>query len=528
MVWRVCLLALLMTLLSAAQEIHLKTRTLSVASSATGTLRARSQGPVHRLVIFDHPPGTQDIADLMEAGLKITAIVPDNAVMVYGIAPPGGLALSPEDKLSPALSASAEPQQVIVEYHADVPLTNHILMTAIRTELLALAARDEVAYIFPADPRLLTDVMIPCAGMLTIAGPVAQYAATVHGWNLDPDHVARLHYSLGAIDDTSQREILRALNEWSSHTSIIFDAATNPTGPHTIQIKFARGSHGDAYPFRSTATLAHTFYPVPVNAEPLAGDMHLNVDENWNTGADIDLYSVALHEAGHAIGLGHSDQPGDVMYPYYRRGLQLSENDIHNAQLLYGAINTANPLQLTINPVAPTSQTDTTSISGTLAGGVAPMGMQWQTDHARSGTVTPGPAGTWNVTGIPLVTGTNTITVSAFDSAHQTVTQSAVITRLQSTPVSGSSPIAIRLTSPASSVFSTNNATIALSGTATGGAGVSQVVWQTSAGITGTATGTGPWVATGVPLMTGTNTVIVRAIDAKGANSWLSLVVVRH
>ncbi len=107
MVWRVCFLALLMTLLSAARKIHLKTRTLSAAStvgSLTGPLQARSQRPVHRLVVFDHPPGTEDSADLMEAGLKITAILPDNAVMVYGIAPPGSLALSP------ALSASAETQ----------------------------------------------------------------------------------------------------------------------------------------------------------------------------------------------------------------------------------------------------------------------------------------------------------------------------------------------------------------------------------------------------------------------------------
>ncbi len=205
-----------------------------------------------------------------------------------------------------------------------------------------------------------------------------------------------------------------------------------------------------------------------------------------------------------------------------------TKRDTPSASGILTSRETSNPLQLTINPAAPTSQTDTTSISGTLAGGVAPMGMQWQTDHAHSGTVTPGPAGTWNVTGIPLATGTSTITVSIFDSAHQTVTQSAVITRVQSAPVSGSPPIAIRLSSPASPVFSTNNSTIALSGTATGGARVSQIVWQTSAGITSTATGTGPCVATGVPLMTGTNTIIVRAIDAKGANAWLSLVVVRH
>jgi hypothetical protein len=33
--------------------------------------------------------------------------------------------------------------------------------------------------------------------------------------------------------------------------------------------------------------------------------MHFDADEAWENPQKIDLYSVALHEAGHALGLGH-------------------------------------------------------------------------------------------------------------------------------------------------------------------------------------------------------------------------------
>jgi hypothetical protein len=65
--------------------------------------------------------------------------------------------------------------------------------------------------------------------------------------------------------------------------------------------------------------------------------MHLNADESWNVGSSIDLFSVALHEAGHALGLAHTDDPTAVMYPYYKFHAGLLANDIGGVQALYGA-----------------------------------------------------------------------------------------------------------------------------------------------------------------------------------------------
>jgi hypothetical protein len=561
----------------SAQEIHLKTRTLSTGPGARiPAPRPRTAGPVHQIIQFDHAPGVEDLESLAAAGARVVAMVPDNAVMVSLPRRVRTLAagmrwrgeLEPPDKLSPELPREGI-APVMIEFHADVTtdvqesiaesvglvllrppslLSNHAIANAAVAQQASLAAHDEVAYIFPADPALLqANDSMPCMGMVTLAGAIAQYSNIVHGWSVDADGAAHLGYVFGDLSpkipaSTIQSEIIRALNEWSSHANIIFYRETNSSAPRTVLVRFASGPHGDPYPFDGPGgILAHTFYPLPVNPESIAGDMHLDADENWHAGGDVDIYSVALHEAGHAIGLGHSDQPGDVMYPYYRRGMQLSARDIGAAQALYGApglnppvpisaapLPSPVPLNLVLNTVPPPGQAVQISLSGTISGGAAPVTIQWQTDHGYSGKATAGIGGTWTAAGITLATGANIVTISAVDSAHQTVTQSVSITRLQTAPVSGGAPVSISISTPSSAVFSTGNTTISLAGTAAGGTGITQVTWQTSSGARGNATGADRWIAANIPLLTGTNTIIVHAVDAKGASAWASVVVVHR
>ena len=373
----------------------------------------------------------------------------------------------------------------------------HAIVSASLAQLTALAAHDEVAYIFPADPALLNEgapegSMMPCTGMLTLSGPIAQYANIVHGWTPDAGAMTHLNYTFGALisakqpDDEVKAAVIQALNQWSAWINLVFQPGVDPNAARTVLIKFASGAHGDAYPFDSTSgVLAHTFYPVPVNGEPIAGDMHLNADMTWNLGGDIDVYSVALHEAGHALGLGHSDNPGDVMYPYYRRGMPLSANDIGAAQTLYGTPGTTPipsspaptipaptvPLSLTLNPILPPGTAAQTPAGGTISGGVAPITVQWQTSSGASGNATVAATGFWNVAAIPLAPGSNTITITAFDSADKPVTQSAIVVR--TAPAAISAPVSISITTPAGTLTTVGTAsTISLAGKASSGAGV--------------------------------------------------------
>ena len=125
---------------------------------------------------------------------------------------------------------------------------------------------------------------------------------------------------------------------------------------------WATGDHGDGFPFDGPGgVIAHTFYPFPANPEPLAGDMHFDDAESWHVGAEVDVFSVALHELGHALGLGHSDNPNDVMYPYLKIVTGLADGDKTAILSLYapqtGVVPppVPGPLTLTIDSTAYTA-----------------------------------------------------------------------------------------------------------------------------------------------------------------------------
>jgi len=67
--------------------------------------------------------------------------------------------------------------------------------------------------------------------------------------------------------------------------------------------------------------------------------------------AGFNLYLVAAHEFGHALGLKHSRNPESLMYPTYTRSRQanpLSIEDVANINALYGkpAVNHDHSLKL--------------------------------------------------------------------------------------------------------------------------------------------------------------------------------------
>jgi hypothetical protein len=62
--------------------------------------------------------------------------------------------------------------------------------------------------------------------------------------------------------------------------------------------------------------------------------------EAWNGGSGATLpaesiTTIAAHEMGHALGLPHSDQTTDVMYPSAIRGTNVSERDLASVDWLY-------------------------------------------------------------------------------------------------------------------------------------------------------------------------------------------------
>ena len=89
-------------------------------------------------------------------------------------------------------------------------------------------------------------------------------------------------------------------------------------------------------------TLAHGFFP-PANGSSAAGDIHFDIAELWKTGlggAGFNIFQVAAHEIGHAIGLGHSNVANSLMGAFYTEAFSgLQQDDIEGAQFIYGAPN---------------------------------------------------------------------------------------------------------------------------------------------------------------------------------------------
>ena len=574
-------------------------RDLGRSAAPEAPLRRRTLGRSHLLVQFANNPSDDQMNHLQNLGATVLSYVPDFALSISvndGISFDGvGLLavgrLRPVEKISPDLAATlmdGVTVTALAEFYQDVDpddaraiaqdaglliqenpdlLSNHLLVSGTAKEVLALAGWDDVAYIFPAAPELIAGTpMHASAAALTKRGAVAQSVALVGGWDGPVRGGADLKYAWVQLTDrlpadSVQSEIVRAFSEWAKYAKLTFTAASDTTADQTIAVLFASGDHGDGYPFvPQGGILAHTFYPFPVNPEPIAGNMHFNTDESWKIGADVDVFSIALHEAGHALGLGHSDQPGAVMYPYYHQATGLTQDDVNAILQLYAPQDTqpdpstptpvtppatpatppaSTPLILAIQVLTTPTTASSVTIGGNTIGGSGTVQVSWTTNSGASGTAQG--SAIWTIPTVPLTIGDNVITLSARDSLQSLVTRSLTITRnplsspttpspTPATPTPGpdTTPPSMTILSPANTNVSTSDTSLVVQGTAQDDVGVASVTWSSSNGVSGTASGTNNWITPGIPLYVGATTITIRASDAAGNTSWRSISVTRN
>ena len=185
----------------------------------------------------------------------------------------------------------------------------------------------------------------PRCGNPDVAG-MANFATSGRRWamtnlryafqNLTPD--------LGGGDVSIGIE--QALALWAAHTPLRFTPVSMTAGPE-ILLRFAAGDHGDGSAFDGpSGTLAHAFFPSvpPAPVTPLAGDTHFDEAETWTiqdppAAGAVDLVTVAAHEFGHALGLGHSAVTAALMAPFYGGPHRfLDADDIAGITSLYGPL----------------------------------------------------------------------------------------------------------------------------------------------------------------------------------------------
>ncbi|XP_057631774.1 matrix metalloproteinase-25 [Chionomys nivalis] len=155
-----------------------------------------------------------------------------------------------------------------------------------------------------------------------------------------------------------------ALAVWAVESGLTFQEVDSQHQEPDILIHFSRGYHQDSYPFDGPGgTLAHAFFP---GEHPISGDTHFDDEETWTFGSQdgegTDLFAVAVHEFGHALGLGHSSAPDSIMRPFYQGPVgdpdkyRLSRDDRDGLQQLYGKVSHTPYDKPTRKPLAPPPQ----------------------------------------------------------------------------------------------------------------------------------------------------------------------------
>ncbi|KAM4621374.1 matrix metalloproteinase-17b [Polymixia lowei] len=146
--------------------------------------------------------------------------------------------------------------------------------------------------------------------------------------------------------ETIRSLVFYALRVWAEPTPLQFHEVAGAEVAD-LQVDFLHGDHGDGYPFDGAGgAVGHAFFPSDPNR---AGGVHLDAEEEWAfrkpAAEGTDLFTVLVHELGHALGLSHSSARLSVMRPYYQGPAgdplhyRLGPHDLERITQLYGKRN---------------------------------------------------------------------------------------------------------------------------------------------------------------------------------------------
>ncbi len=220
------------------------------------------------------------------------------------------------------------------------------------------------------NPQLITISFVPDGTVLGVNAQGQQITSTLfNDFN-----------SLFGSPSVWEPQIIKAAQAWAQQTNINFsvvadDGAASGTGsyeqgdPNMGDIRIAGFQEG------TNGVLAETYMPPQLNNYSIAGDVTFNTQQTYNIGTTYDLYTVSMHEIGHALGLSDSTNSNAVMFGTYTGTFtSLNSDDIAGIRSIYSSGNVRSQDQYntgtsdgsfaTATSVTVSSTTDTALVTG--------------------------------------------------------------------------------------------------------------------------------------------------------------------